>query len=799
MKSIFAPTPRSHRNRQSPPHPAEPQSFFSPTHEQSKTAGASFFPPAIQRLATPDEEKMPGTNDARMREDKMIQEKPEVQHIGGQEEDEMLQGKAENGAGLASAQVSSQIESSQGQGQPLPENTREEMEAGIGTDFSEVKVHTDPGAAALNRALDAQAFTYGHDMYFGEGKFSPGTSKGDRLLAHELVHVGQQTEGLNRQIMRRPLTELERKQFESDQRFELMAHELAYQDNPPKSIGKFEISTGLSHETGQQTGFQALSFIHVGQLVNPVIAFRGTEELKDVTTDLNPFGIGMGQYMANKLRIKQEIERLKEKSPTKKVDLTGHSLGGALAQMAAADNAASIGRVVTFQAAGVQKAYVDKMAAHNKKAKQKVASTHYRKEGDLVPLGGAGFTEGDIYEVHREKTAIDDPRTWILSPLIPLVSVGKGAASHTDFPVKEAIKNPNAQIDHRKTTVPNNMPRTTEIVRQNLGIYLAPVYYNAKATYASLSFAANYLMTAGQIVQKQADATFTPVFDRFVKSLVWLENKLKGSATQSWGMIIYGKGDGRDSTATKASNGAKIMGSFDYAKFMEDIELIMSVIPAGTKYRDILHDMKDELNAKEVDKAAAYIFKVVKETTELLEKKKPKAPSKPATVAKAGPPLHGAVRNNTAGRPESRKAVSPVPLVPAKTPLKPTKDTTTKQPATQKPDLVKDQYVYSDASNVYFRKVYYSGKVEYLLVNRQSGLSTKQPRLNLPWRNVKDPAPPPEEIPMVEDLPTGNEMVLKETYKNGTIKYYRLGDHYEKIPISKEKALEIGKGWWYFP
>lgn len=192
---MISPLSTSRRRCQSPPNQAEPQSFFPPTHEQSKTADASFFPPAIQRLATPDEEKMPGTNDARMREDKMIQEKPEVQRMGGPEEDEMLQGKAENSAGLASAQVSSQIESSRGKGQPLPENTRAEMEAGIGTDFSGVRVHTDSESAALNRSLGSQAFTHGNDVYFNGGKYRPETSEGKHLLAHELIHTVQQGGG----------------------------------------------------------------------------------------------------------------------------------------------------------------------------------------------------------------------------------------------------------------------------------------------------------------------------------------------------------------------------------------------------------------------------------------------------------------------------------------------------------------------------------------------------------------------------------------------------------------------------
>jgi len=43
---------------------------------------------SVQRLATPDEEKMPSTNDGRMAEDKKIQEKPEVQRVEAPKEEE---------------------------------------------------------------------------------------------------------------------------------------------------------------------------------------------------------------------------------------------------------------------------------------------------------------------------------------------------------------------------------------------------------------------------------------------------------------------------------------------------------------------------------------------------------------------------------------------------------------------------------------------------------------------------------------------------------------------------------------
>lgn len=192
MKSIFSPTYQSRRHRQPAPEQTEHQPFFSAFHEQTKASGPSFFPPAIQRLATPDEEKMPGTNDQRMREDKMIQEKPELKPIGGQEEDETVQRKTENSSSLAAPQISNQIENSQGEGQALPKGVRYEMETIMGVDFSEVNIHTDTKSVQLNKALGAQAFTYGHDIFFNSGKFQPDSVDGKYLLAHELTHIVQQ-------------------------------------------------------------------------------------------------------------------------------------------------------------------------------------------------------------------------------------------------------------------------------------------------------------------------------------------------------------------------------------------------------------------------------------------------------------------------------------------------------------------------------------------------------------------------------------------------------------------------------
>lgn len=77
-------------------------------------------------------------------------------------------------------------------GHTLPESTRSQMEDKLDTDLSQVRIHTDSKAGQLNQQLQSHAFTHGHDIYFNQGRYQPGTTAGDQLLAHELTHVAQQ-------------------------------------------------------------------------------------------------------------------------------------------------------------------------------------------------------------------------------------------------------------------------------------------------------------------------------------------------------------------------------------------------------------------------------------------------------------------------------------------------------------------------------------------------------------------------------------------------------------------------------
>ena len=78
-------------------------------------------------------------------------------------------------------------------GQPLDTNTRAFMQPRFGYDFSSVRVHTDEKAAESARAVNALAYTVGRNVVFGGGQYLTGTNMGQKLMAHELTHVVQQS------------------------------------------------------------------------------------------------------------------------------------------------------------------------------------------------------------------------------------------------------------------------------------------------------------------------------------------------------------------------------------------------------------------------------------------------------------------------------------------------------------------------------------------------------------------------------------------------------------------------------
>jgi hypothetical protein len=103
---------------------------------------------------------------------------------------------ARQGAGIMEGgqvhdSVQSKIDSTRGGGQNLDAGVANKLSPQLG-DLSDVRVHTGDYANDLNHAVSAKAFATGTDVYFGKDQYKPGSSDGDKLIAHELAHVVQQ-------------------------------------------------------------------------------------------------------------------------------------------------------------------------------------------------------------------------------------------------------------------------------------------------------------------------------------------------------------------------------------------------------------------------------------------------------------------------------------------------------------------------------------------------------------------------------------------------------------------------------
>ncbi|MFJ4909893.1 DUF4157 domain-containing protein [Streptomyces sp. NPDC093249] len=74
-------------------------------------------------------------------------------------------------------------------GRRLDAPLREEMEARLGADFSDVRIHDNTAARASASEIGARAYTSGTDIVIGDG------GSDHHTLAHELTHVIQQRQG----------------------------------------------------------------------------------------------------------------------------------------------------------------------------------------------------------------------------------------------------------------------------------------------------------------------------------------------------------------------------------------------------------------------------------------------------------------------------------------------------------------------------------------------------------------------------------------------------------------------------
>jgi hypothetical protein len=77
-------------------------------------------------------------------------------------------------------------------GTPLSSELRKKFEPIMGFKMGDVKIHTDKTSQDTANNLNAEAFTYGKDIYFAQDKYNPETTGGKALIGHELTHIAQQ-------------------------------------------------------------------------------------------------------------------------------------------------------------------------------------------------------------------------------------------------------------------------------------------------------------------------------------------------------------------------------------------------------------------------------------------------------------------------------------------------------------------------------------------------------------------------------------------------------------------------------
>ncbi len=86
-------------------------------------------------------------------------------------------------------------------GRPLDAQSRAFFEPRLGMGLGHVRIHDDARAATSARAVGARAYTVGNHIAFA-GSADPVSETGRRLLAHELVHVVQQTSAAEPRLAR---------------------------------------------------------------------------------------------------------------------------------------------------------------------------------------------------------------------------------------------------------------------------------------------------------------------------------------------------------------------------------------------------------------------------------------------------------------------------------------------------------------------------------------------------------------------------------------------------------------------
>ncbi|WP_235299120.1 eCIS core domain-containing protein [Portibacter marinus] len=190
--------------------------------------------------------------------------------------------------------------------------------------------------------------------------------------------------------------------------YEIAAHDIAYKPNrrsvPQAVLDSMaangymtDTENGMSFHQGPM-GFRAvLIYPKPGSGKLPLLAIRGTQpgtgraDLETVMTDLDQAAVGAEQFRLNAVLIQALLQQAGGRA-----DVTGHSLGGAMAQHTAVNFSSMVASVTTFQSPGIDQESVDRF--NNLPEEVRPLATHHIVTGDVVDKAGQGNIGGDVYE-----------------------------------------------------------------------------------------------------------------------------------------------------------------------------------------------------------------------------------------------------------------------------------------------------------------------------------------------------------------------------------------------------------------
>ncbi|NJK73316.1 MAG: calcium-binding protein [Microcoleus sp. SU_5_6] len=243
--------------------------------------------------------------------------------------------------------------------------------------------------------------------------------------------------------------------------YENIAKRLVYIDDNPQLqtlvqggllAGGYRIDRTFDDPT---TGFHAIGLISTTPDKPPVLVFRGADTALDDVASADRRGIGFNQFEANKQALGNWLTQIAQdatKNPRRlPPDILGHSLGGALGQLAATEFTSAIGDIVTFNSPGIARSTVN---TFTQKAGSTKNVTHYIVSGDVISLGGEAFLPGRVIlqtftdpiinpllvlDKHTQTGLLTTPPPGLTQTEIPVSQLSNPAFTFTDSDYLELL------------------------------------------------------------------------------------------------------------------------------------------------------------------------------------------------------------------------------------------------------------------------------------------------------------------------------------------------------------------------